>query len=1200
MPQIINTNIASLTAQRNLNTSQAANSTALERLSSGLRINSAKDDAAGLAISTKFESQTKGLNVAIRNAGDGVSLAQTAEGALGAMTDNLQRVRELAVQSSNATNSDDDRVALQKEVSQLMSEIGRIAEETNFNGKNLLDGSFEGTFQVGANAGNTIDVNISELTVDKLGSSAQSGVSAVGTDSSIGNGDLIINGVQIAASKAEDDTASTDNASASAISKVEAINRHSDETGVEAFANENVAAGSEMTGIAGTGTLNINGTDIEFTTSEDTAQTRAAISQAINAVSEQTGVTASDTDNASTGVNLTAEDGRNIQLSFDTTSLSTSFGGSDAEKATNFASATGLAGGSELTSGTNYSNTYEGGYTLVAKGDQKSVEISGGNGTGRGDLSNSGLTEGSFDRGVASSISEKQTDSSVSSDISGGSLTNALARTDSGTASFTGGSFANRIIAVAETTTAATEIALDVDDTITTAQIALGETTAETVATLDGMDIQVSEKIEFGISDYVTTAATAGTLSIGATDIALASSDSFTGGTATADRLTALAESLNTATYAAGISVTAELNYAKDDINVTVIDDTQSGTGITIETDGAGTDITASDSAGAVTIEDTTLTLQGSIEVTATTPGDKVSLTATEAGGAANAELFAGGSQALKTDGADVLGTSGENQLSITVGDADPITSTLATNSTVADIANSIDTADNGVRAYEEINLSLVGSTVESGDTLEIAGVGVNVTGAADDLETLADDINGTDFSGQNIDVTASLDANGDIALQIRNFSAVEVTVQTTGASEGRGVAIDTTGDGAYVAANDDFISSVSKNLSGELKFFSEDGQDATVSLSDPDVGTELYTGNSASSTYTGVNGLEDGDLLINGVTIGAAETGADTATATVSSDGSKILSSEKGNSAIAVAAAINKVSEETGVSAEINATSVVGGDGENVDLTQFEEGDQAGLYINGVDIGAVTLQSDSGGVIDTDRARADTLNLINQNSGKTGVTAEDNGVSLTLTAADGRNISVAIDDKSGANASVGALLGLDAAGEGIGESTFGAASAGGAISAEGSTYETTFGSVKLSSASEFTLEGGTNGNAELDALGLKTGTYGGGEDGQFLKDIDISTFEGAQAAITAVDNALSTVSGQRADLGALQNRFDSTVSNLQITSENLTSANSRIRDADFAAESAELSRTQVLQQAGVSILAQANQRGQSVLSLLG
>jgi flagellin len=159
MPQTINTNISSLTAQRNLNTTQGALGTAMQRLSSGLRVNSAKDDAAGLAIAERMNTQVRGLNVAARNANDGISLAQVAEGALGKLGDMLQRMRELAVQSSNATNSADDRKALQSEVSQLRDEIDRVAKSTAFNGQKLLDGSFSAsTFQVGANSGETITV----------------------------------------------------------------------------------------------------------------------------------------------------------------------------------------------------------------------------------------------------------------------------------------------------------------------------------------------------------------------------------------------------------------------------------------------------------------------------------------------------------------------------------------------------------------------------------------------------------------------------------------------------------------------------------------------------------------------------------------------------------------------------------------------------------------------------------------------------------------------------------------------------------------------------------------------------------------------------------------------------------------------------------------------------------------------------------
>lgn len=171
MAMTINTNIQSLNAQRNLGTSQSSLATSMQRLSSGLRINSAKDDAAGLAIAERMSTQIRGLNQAQRNANDGVSLAQTAEGSLSTIGTNLQRIRELAVQSRNATNSVEDRAALQKEVKQLKDEIDRVAETTNFNGTKLLDGNFtKQEFQVGADQGQIIEVSaIPSAKIDKLG-----------------------------------------------------------------------------------------------------------------------------------------------------------------------------------------------------------------------------------------------------------------------------------------------------------------------------------------------------------------------------------------------------------------------------------------------------------------------------------------------------------------------------------------------------------------------------------------------------------------------------------------------------------------------------------------------------------------------------------------------------------------------------------------------------------------------------------------------------------------------------------------------------------------------------------------------------------------------------------------------------------------------------------------------------------------------
>ncbi|AGA89134.1 flagellin/flagellar hook associated protein [Thioflavicoccus mobilis 8321] len=238
MSMSINTNSLSLNTQRHLTASSSQLSTAIERLSSGLRINSAKDDAAGLAISERMSSQIRGLNQAIRNANDGISLAQTAEGALAEVGNNLQRIRELGVQSSNATNTNSDRAALQAEVTELLNEIDRVANQTSFNGVTLIDGSFTGaTFQVGANAGETITLStITDMNVAALGEVSQaegadltiaaSSLTSYGT--AIAAGGVLINGTDIGAIAAASSSAER------AGQLVNAINNVSQQTGVGA------------------------------------------------------------------------------------------------------------------------------------------------------------------------------------------------------------------------------------------------------------------------------------------------------------------------------------------------------------------------------------------------------------------------------------------------------------------------------------------------------------------------------------------------------------------------------------------------------------------------------------------------------------------------------------------------------------------------------------------------------------------------------------------------------------------------------------------------------------------------------------------------------------------------------------------------------------------------------------------------------
>ena len=316
MPQIINTNVSTLTAQRNANRVQGDLATAINRLSSGLRINSAKDDAAGLAISERFSTQIRGLNVAARNANDAISLTQTAEGALGSTASNLQRIRELAVQSANATNSASDRAALQAEASALISEIQRVGTQTEFNGIKLLDGSFSAKdFQVGANSGQTITLaSITDARSSSLGSHS------LGTAGTVMNtvvgGSATNNGIGAETDLTITTSAGTTspisyaaNASADAIAT--AINNAASGIGVSAVASNSTTLSGLSAG--GTVSFTLNGQNVSAAVTDQNDLSNLV--SAINGVASTSGVTATFTSTSSkNSITLTTTDGRNIGL----------------------------------------------------------------------------------------------------------------------------------------------------------------------------------------------------------------------------------------------------------------------------------------------------------------------------------------------------------------------------------------------------------------------------------------------------------------------------------------------------------------------------------------------------------------------------------------------------------------------------------------------------------------------------------------------------------------------------------------------------------------------------------------------------------------------------------------------------------------------------------------------------------------------
>ena len=380
MASIINTNVSSLTAQRNQGMSQASLATSIQRLSSGLRINSARDDAAGLAISERFTSQIRGLNQAVRNANDGVSLAQTAEGALKAAGDILQRVRELAVQSANASNSASDRQALNAEVGQLVAELDRIAQTTEFNGQKLIDGTF-GTaqFQVGANAGQTIVAATANLRTTQYGNNqvvsaggAASGA-AFGANSTT-SGSVVVNGalgsqtISIAA-----------NATAKTIA--DNINLQTANTGVTATARTE----TELTfSAAGAYSLNLrsdNATNESISFSLSAASGADGLSSAISAINEKsskTGVIAS-LNTAGTGIILTNATGNDIYVGDTTVANGGNVSVIKQSRDISTGALTAVSGTVTLTADTTADNSISSGYITLDSDKSYAVDVTTSN-----------------------------------------------------------------------------------------------------------------------------------------------------------------------------------------------------------------------------------------------------------------------------------------------------------------------------------------------------------------------------------------------------------------------------------------------------------------------------------------------------------------------------------------------------------------------------------------------------------------------------------------------------------------------------------------------------------------------------------------------------------------------------------------------------------------------------------------------------
>jgi flagellin len=354
MPQVINTNVSSLNAQRQLNRSQVNLQTAMERLSSGLRINSARDDAAGLAIADRMTAQIMGLNQAVRNANDGISVAQVAEGALQESTNILQRMRELSVQSANDTNSGTDRANLQKEVSQLQQELNRIAETTRFNGKAILDGTFTAQkFHVGAFANESIQVTIGNASSLKMGnntvSTNGSATTAIAANAAMpaANSVLATEDLTITGSIGTAPIAVNIGDTAKAIA--DATNAVTSSTGVSASAITQATISSVGTGTMTFNLYGSNTTAVAVTANVTSTSDLTTLSDAINAVSASTGVVATLSGNRAS-LTLTSSQGYDIGIEDYTNGVKTmSVQGLNADSTASGAAQTLTSGGADST-----------------------------------------------------------------------------------------------------------------------------------------------------------------------------------------------------------------------------------------------------------------------------------------------------------------------------------------------------------------------------------------------------------------------------------------------------------------------------------------------------------------------------------------------------------------------------------------------------------------------------------------------------------------------------------------------------------------------------------------------------------------------------------------------------------------------------------------------------------------------------------
>lgn len=1137
MAQTINTNIPSLNAQRNLGRSQGDLQTSLQRLSSGLRINSAKDDAAGLAVSNRFTTQIRGLTQAVRNANDGISLSQTAEGALSESTNILQRVRELSIQSANATNSASDREALQSEVNQLVSELNRVAESTSFNGLKLLDGSFsQQAFQVGAEANQTVSVDVAGATGNILGVNKLSVNAAA-------------DGIDAATASAFSDvavstTAFGQTAAGATISgSLDALIADQNVSVVQADGTTQSLALTT----ANLTTKSASSIATELSTATGVTAT-ASRADAVIDVSAMTGVDDGDLVQFDIAIESGVGAGERQTISFNR----------DSGNGTLF-SEISTALGAAVTA-INTANGGDGDVAFVADATAETFTVSSlsGKNVGLDSLDVADLSSTTF-----GSFSNMSVDSNVALSTittAGGFGTGIVSQaTLTGIAQTGAAAITATVNATGYTAAWNTDLATTLTDLATAIQADAGVATA--VAGADSLTITgVAGADDVAVTGLTNTAG--GTIT--ATGAAGADSTLAAGavtaftwnGTAGAGSIAAEGyEAVSLSVYEDGAAVGAAnvtfnmygdtaVNGGNFDAQLLTAIEAQTAVDVTNATPGDGNLVLTSLSGSDVSVGNlVTAKSNTSIGVAA---GAASTISAgtgplTSAGGVS-------GGETATVDGDNVVAmdvTLNGNTRNVDVD----LSGLDASSATV--VATQLTAALNTGLAAELGGTPTV-SVTNNGSTVTLAALDETVT----DITFAVDQAN-SDNATANITVTTPGSTFTE-ANNILNFSGAD-SVTTTSQVETSGLIfngealIETGGTGSLAAV-----------ATGTISITADDG----VTMSSTVTSGSIFTTSAltdAATTNLGLGGTTAGNnVAAQTLSIG----GKTAASVTVAQDAS----------AATIAADVNDKSNSTGVSATASTTAT---------LSNLSADGVVSFELNGISVSANVTSSGLGAL----------ATAINDRTSQTGgITAKvsDDGSEITLTDSNGDDISIGSFNSSVAtDGSNGTAVDIEVTG---GSGVTATLRDGGANSGN---YDSTVvgGTVEFQSDSTFTVssnvadaDGGifAGASAELQASGL-----------QNVDSVDISTVEGANRAIDIVDGALANIDSIRGDLGAIQNRFESTINNLNSAVENFSAARSRVLDTDFAAETANLTRSQILQQAGVAMLSQANSLPQLVLSLL-